>query len=115
MQSNLKCAVYACVSTDNQAEVEYNSCVAQKEKIKSFIDSQKNMSIYKVYSDPSFTGANLNRSALTKLLNDIRKEKISLAIAYKIDHLTRSPKDFCQLIELFDKYAKVTPAVTLGI
>ncbi|MCF7877728.1 MAG: recombinase family protein [Candidatus Omnitrophica bacterium] len=104
MQSNLRCAIYTRVSTDNQAEIEYNSCTAQEEKIKSFIDSQENMSIYKTYSDPGFTGANLNRPALIKLLNDIRQEKINLVIAYKIDRLTRSPKDFYQLIELFDAY-----------
>ena len=36
-----KCAIYTRVSTDNQAEVEFNSCQAQEEKIKSFINSQE--------------------------------------------------------------------------
>ena len=61
MQEMLKCAIYTRVSTDNQAEVEFNSCEAQEEKIKSFINSQENMSIHKIYSDPGYTGANLNR------------------------------------------------------
>ena len=100
----MKCAIYTRVSTDNQTEVEFNSCEAQEAKIKSFINSQDNMEIFKVYSDAGFTGANLNRPALTEMLNDIRERKISLIISYKIDRLTRSPKDFYQLIELFDKY-----------
>ena len=29
----VKCAIYTRVSTDNQAEVEFNSCQAQEEKI----------------------------------------------------------------------------------
>ena len=103
MQGKLRCAVYTRVSTDNQAEVEFNSCEAQEAKIKSFISSQENMEIFKVYSDAGFTGANVNRPALNELLSDIEQNKINLVISYKIDRLTRSPKDFYQLIELFDK------------
>lgn len=36
MQAKLKCAVYSRVSTDSQAEIEFNSCEAQEEKIRSF-------------------------------------------------------------------------------
>jgi len=104
MQVKMRCAIYTRVSTDNQAEVEFNSCEAQLEKIKSFIKSQENMEVFKVYSDPGFTGANLNRPALNEILNDIKQNKVNLVISYKIDRLTRSPKDFYQLIELFEEY-----------
>ncbi|MCX6811121.1 MAG: recombinase family protein, partial [Candidatus Berkelbacteria bacterium] len=104
MQVKMKCAVYTRVSTDMQAEKEFNSCEAQEAKIRSFIDSQENFEIYKVYADPGYTGANTNRPALNELLNDIKQNKINLIISYKIDRLTRSPRDFYQLIELFDKY-----------
>jgi len=104
MQEKLRCAIYARVSTDNQVEVEFNSCEAQEEKVKAFIKSQENMEIYKVYSDAGFTGANINRPALNELLEDIKQRKIDIVIVYKIDRLTRSPKDFYQLIELFEKY-----------
>ena len=102
MQKILKCAIYTRVSTDNQAEVEFNSCEAQEAKIKSFINSQENMEVYKVYSDPGFTGANLNRPALKEMLEDIKYGEINLIIVYKIDRFTRSPKDFYHLIEAFD-------------
>ena len=62
------------------------------------------MDVFKIYSDLGYTGANLKRPALNEMLNDIRENKINLVISYKIDRLTRSPKDFYQLIELFDKY-----------
>ena len=60
--------------------------------------------MFKVYSDLGFTGSNINRPALINLINDIKEKKIDLVVSYKIDRLTRSPKDFYQLIELFDKY-----------
>jgi len=100
----VKCAIYTRVSTDNQAEVEFNSCQAQEEKIKSFINSQENLFVFKVYSDASFSGANLERPALQAMLGDIQENKINVVIVYKIDRLTRSPKDFYALMEIFEQY-----------
>ena len=100
----MKAAIYTRVSTDNQAEVEFNSCEAQEIKIRSFIASQNDIDVYKVYSDPGFSGATTDRPALKEMMWDIQREKINLVIAYKIDRFTRSPKDFYQLIEIFDQY-----------
>ena len=86
-----------------QAEKEFSSCEAQEEKIKSFVQSQDNWQIFKVYSDAGYTGANTNRPALQELLEDIKQRKIDIILAYKIDRLTRSPKDFYQLIEIFEQ------------
>ena len=102
MQEKMQCAIYTRVSTDNQAEVEFNSCEAQEAKIRSFIKSQEDMVIYKSYSDPGFTGANLNRPGFQGMLEDIKDGHINLVIAYKIDRLTRSPRDFYHLIEVFE-------------
>jgi DNA invertase Pin-like site-specific DNA recombinase len=35
-----RAAIYTRVSTDNQAEIEFNSCEAQENKIRAFISSQ---------------------------------------------------------------------------
>ena len=100
----MKAAIYTRVSTDNQAEVEFNSCEAQETKIKSFIASQNDIEVYKTYSDAGFSGANTERPALKEMLWDIEQKKINLVISYKIDRLTRSPKDFYQLIEIFEQF-----------
>ena len=86
-----------------QAEKEFSSCEAQEEKIKSFVQSQNNWRVFKVYSDAGYTGASTNRPALRELLEDIKQKKIDIILAYKIDRLTRSPKDFYQLIEVFEQ------------
>ena len=100
----MKAAIYTRVSTDVQAEVELNSCETQESKIMSFIASQNNIEVYQVYSDQGYTGANTDRPALKNMLVDIQQGKIDIVISYKIDRLTRSPKDFYQLIEIFEKY-----------
>ena len=99
-----KCAIYTRVSTESQAEKEFSSCESQEEKIRSFVKSQNNWQIVKVYSDAGYTGANTNRPALKELLEDIKQREIDIILSYKIDRLTRSPKDFYQLIEIFEKY-----------
>ena len=102
---NIKnCAIYTRVSTDNQAEKEFSSCEAQEQKIRSFIASQNNWQVFKIYNDAGFSGATLERPALQELLSDLKKEKIDVVLVYKIDRLTRSPKDFYQLIEFFETY-----------
>ena len=98
-----QCAIYTRVSIDIQAEKEFSSCESQEEKIKAFVKSQDNWQIFKVYTDAGYTGANINRPALQELLEDIRQKKIDIILAYKIDRLTRSPKDFYQLIEVFEQ------------
>jgi len=98
----MKAAIYTRVSTDTQAEVEFNSCATQESKIRSFIKSQNNIEVYKVYSDAGYSGANTDRPALQEMLRDIHNGKIDIVIAYKIDRLTRSPKDFYHLVEVFD-------------
>ena len=101
---NMKnCAVYARVSTDNQAEKEFSSCEAQEQKIRSFIASQNDWQVLKIYNDAGFSGASMERPALQELLTDLKKEKIDVVLVYKIDRLTRSPKDFYQLIEFFEQ------------
>ena len=101
---NMKnCAIYTRVSTDNQAEKEFSSCEAQEQKIRSFIASQNDWQVFKIYNDAGFSGASMERPALQELLSDLKKEKIDVVLVYKIDRLTRSPKDFYQLIEFLSK------------
>ncbi|MEK7376309.1 MAG: recombinase family protein, partial [Candidatus Margulisiibacteriota bacterium] len=99
----MKAAIYTRVSTDGQAEIEFNSCETQEIKIRSYISSQNDLDVYKVYSDQGYSGANIDRPALQEMLEDIRQGKINSVMSYKIDRLTRSPKDFYQLIDVFEQ------------
>lgn len=99
-----RCAIYSRVSTANQAEVEYSSCEAQKDRILSYIKSQEDLEVYKEYTDPGFSASDLDRPAMRELLRDIGQRKIDMVLTYKIDRLTRSSKDFYTLIEFFEKH-----------
>ncbi|MDP2922187.1 MAG: recombinase family protein [Candidatus Omnitrophota bacterium] len=57
-----------------------------------------------MYTDAGFSGANLERPALQEMMRDMQENKINVVIVYKIDRLTRSPKDFYVLMEVFEQY-----------
>ena len=103
-KKSTRCAIYTRVSTDMQTEGEFNSCDAQEERIRAFIASQEGFEVFKVYIDPGYSAGTVNRPAMQEMLRAIRDGLVDMIITYKIDRLTRSPRDFYQLIEFFEKY-----------
>ena len=70
------------------------------------------MDIADHYDDGGFTGANLERPALRRLLADIEAGLIDVIVVYKIDRLSRSLMDFAKLVELFDQHEVTFVSVT---
>ena len=70
------------------------------------------MFVYKVYTDPGFSGATLDRPTMQEMLADLAAGKIDGILAYKIDRLTRSPRDFYYLIDIFDSHKAAFISVT---
>jgi site-specific DNA recombinase len=60
--------------------------------------------VIRVYSDSGYTGSNLKRPALQNLLHDVAGGSFDCVLVYKIDRLTRSPRDFYDLMEYFNTY-----------
>ena len=56
------------------------------------------------YDDGGFSGGSLDRPALNRLLEDIKRGKIDCVVVYKVDRLSRSLMDFSRIMETFDKY-----------
>lgn len=90
-------AIYIRVSTDFQAEEGY-SIDAQKEQLSAYCIS-KGIKNYAFYIDGGWSGSNIDRPEMQKLIKDIKEDKISHVIVYKLDRLSRSQKDTLYLIE----------------
>lgn len=97
LQNNKFAALYARVSTDAQREEGY-SIDAQKEMLEAYCKA-KGIKNIKFYVDGGFSGANMQRPALSSLIDDARAGKISAVLVYKLDRLSRSQKDTLFLIE----------------
>src|ERR1700693_2277602 len=114
-EKSVRCAIYTRKSTEHGLELEFNSLHAQREACEAYIKSQTHegwKALSKRYDDPAYSGGNLDRPALQKLLADIDAGHIDVVVVYKIDRLTRSLSDFANLVELFDKKAISFVAVT---
>ena len=90
-------AIYIRVSTDYQAEEGY-SIEAQKEQLTAYCVS-KRIKDYDYYIDGGWSGSNIDRPEIQRLIADVKEDKISHVIVYKLDRLSRSQKDTLFLIE----------------
>lgn len=93
----MRAAIYVRVSTLDQAEEGY-SIDEQIDKLKKYCEV-KDWQVIEIYTDPGFTGSNLDRPGLKKLLRDIENKRIETVLVYKLDRLSRSQKDTLYLIE----------------
>ena len=113
--SAVRCAIYTRKSTEEGLEQEFNSLHAQREAAEAYIQSQKHLGWTLVsdhYDDGGFTGSNLERPALQRLLQDIDVHRVDCILVYKVDRLSRSLLDFARLVDRFDQHAVSFVSVT---
>ena len=70
----LRCAIYTRKSTEEGLEQEFNSLDAQREAAEAYIRSQRRegwTSLAESYDDGGFSGANMDRPALRRLLSAV--------------------------------------------
>lgn len=92
----MKACAYCRVSTEEQ--IRGLSLGNQESKIKSFCESQ-GWQLTEVYSDPGYSGKDLNRPGVSRMIEDIRNKKIDVCLVYKVDRLSRKQKDLWHLLE----------------
>jgi site-specific DNA recombinase len=114
-QRIVRCAIYTRKSTEEGLEQEFNSLDAQRDSAEAYIKSQKQagwVCLPEHYDDGGFTGGNLDRPALQRLLADIDKGLIDSVICYKVDRLSRSLLDFAKIMDVFEKRRVAFVSVT---
>ena len=102
----VRCAVYTRKSTEDGLLQEFNSLDAQYEACAAYALSQRHEGwamVSERYDDGGFSGGNLERPALKRLLADIAAGEVDIILLYKIDRLTRSLADFAKIVEVLDK------------
>ena len=92
-----KAALYIRVSTDAQFEEGY-SVEAQKEMLEGYCRS-RGIRRFEFYIDGGFTGSNIDRPEMKRLIEEVRAGLVSQVAVYKLDRLSRSQKDTLYLIE----------------
>ncbi|MEK4669188.1 recombinase family protein [Niallia sp. FSL R7-0271] len=90
----MKAAIYIRVST--QEQVENYSIESQLERIQAYCKA-KGWDIYDTFIDPGFSGSNIERPALKRMITELKN--IDVVVVYKLDRLSRSQRDTLELIE----------------
>ncbi|AQT67964.1 DNA-invertase hin [Anaerohalosphaera lusitana] len=111
----IRCAIYTRKSTEEGLNQEFNSLHAQREAAEAYIASQKSQGwvcLVNQYDDGGFTGGNMERPALKRLLQDIAEGQINCVVVYKVDRLSRSLMDFAKILARFEDHGVSFVSVT---
>ncbi len=90
-------ALYLRVSTDAQYEEGY-SIEAQMKKLEKWCELH-DIKEYEFYVDGGYSGSNLNRPEMERMISDIRGGHVKAVVVYKLDRISRSQKDTIYLLE----------------
>ena len=114
-QPVVRCAIYTRKSTEEGLEQEYNTLDAQRDAGEAYIKSQQHegwVCLPTKYDDGGFTGANMDRPAIRRLLADIEAGKVDCVVVYKVDRLSRSLLDFARIMATFEGHKVSFVSVT---
>lgn len=102
----VRCAIYTRKSTEEGLDQEFNSLDAQREAAEAFILSQRHegwVVLPEKYDDGGFTGGNMDRPALKRLMEEVDNGNVDCIVVYKVDRLSRSLMDFSRIMETLDR------------
>lgn len=110
-----RCAIYTRTSSDERLSQDFNSLDAQREACAAYVASQRHegwVAVDDCYDDGGHSGGSLERPALKRLLDDIARGRVDIVVTYKIDRLSRSMRDFMNLVDLFDQHQVTCVSIT---
>ncbi len=99
----LRAAVYARVSTDEQAQEGY-SLDAQKENLINYSIAQ-GWTVSKVYVDDGYTGRNTKRPGYAKMLEE--QDLWDVLLVLKMDRIHRNSRNFMEMMDELEKNGKM--------
>jgi DNA invertase Pin-like site-specific DNA recombinase len=114
----VRCAIYTRKSTEEGLEQEFNSLDAQAEACAAYILSQRHegwVQNPERYDDGGYSGGNMERPGLKRLMADIASGKVDVIVVYKVDRLTRALTDFARIVEVLDARGASFVSVTQAL
>src|SRR5688572_33149771 len=89
----VRCAIYTRKSTTEGLDSGFSSLDAQREAGELYVRSQATngwVALPTRYDDGGFTGGNLERPALARLMEDIERGAVDTVVVAKVDRMSRS-------------------------
>lgn len=106
-QSGYKIGIYVRVSTEEQAENPEGSIKSQEHRLREFVKHKNSFEpfgeIVEFYCDAGISAKDTNRPAFQRMMDDVRSKKINMILITELSRLTRSIRDFANLVEMLDQ------------
>lgn len=97
-------AIYLRLSRDDEdldgSKIESNSISSQRDLIRSYIRKQPDMEIYDIYVDDGWSGANFDRPAFKRMMEDVEAGNVDCII---VKDLSRFGRDYIEAGRLIQK------------
>lgn len=105
--SGYKIGIYVRVSTEEQAENPEGSIKSQEHRLREFVKHKNSFEhfgeIVEFYCDAGISAKDTNRPAFQRMMDDVRSKKINMILITELSRLTRSIRDFANLVEMLDQ------------
>jgi len=95
-------ALYCKSATVEQDQKRATGLVQKRDKLLDY--AKANFLNTELYEDSGYSGNNMKRPALKKLIEDIKNGKIMSVIVTDVSQLSRKLTDFDELKKLFEKH-----------
>lgn len=105
--AEVRVAIYARKSTDKGLDNEYTTLDNQVQTVAAYVASQRAqgwVALPEPYTDGGFSGATTERPAFQRLLADVRAGRVNVIAVARLDRLSRSVRDFIDLLALFEQH-----------
>ncbi len=103
----VRCAIYTRKSSDEGLDQQFTSLDAQRQACEAMVTSKKSLGwncVSARYDDGGYSGGNVERPGLRRLIADVERGEIDAIVVYRLDRLTRSIKDFGTLMDVLNKH-----------
>jgi len=98
--SEVRAAIYCRLSKDDESEGDSSSIQTQRAMLEHYC-AQQGWEVVAVYQDDGFTGLNMNRPDLIRMLKAIERKQIDVVLTKDLSRLGRNYIQTGQLIEEF--------------
>lgn len=99
-QTRWHCGLYLRLSREDGDKLESDSIINQRKIIDRYLDKNPDLEIYDTYIDDGFTGTNFNRPNMTRLLDDIKNQKVNCLIVKDLSRFGRNYHETGRYLEV---------------
>ena len=96
-----------CSDEEQSSRSDYNTLEAQRNMIEQYVSLRVSTGaeweMGEVYVDDGFSGKNMERPALARLLRDVEAGLYQVVVVYKLDRITRNIADFFRMDDVLEQ------------